>query len=333
MERKKIELAKRLQKYAESLDGIRQPRVIDDAPKVSAKKSATGASIAQKNKLAILAAETQRAEARCAADLEAIARPGCTDVLIRAKNLLRFIGDNRVDKCRALNALLRLVQANVPAQGREAYEAMSFRIARDIEKHRPQGAGGGAHLDVEAQLLHCGDMMQWREPMADPEKVDEDIHTYGFVPEPWQRQMISAIGTSSNWLTSMTWPPLDERKSVLVCAPTSSGKTFISFYVIESVLREDENAVIAFVLPTKALVNQVYAEIQASFKKYYKHDSTTLVGIFTADQRMNSSNCSVLVVRLSLVLAFPGTLSISSIRRPCRSRWRFYSSRRRRCHG
>lgn len=44
------------------------------------------------------------------------------------------------------------------------------------------------------QLRHCGDMMQWREPIADPETVDNDIHSYGFVPEPWQRQMITAIG-------------------------------------------------------------------------------------------------------------------------------------------
>ena len=153
--------------------------------------------------------------------------------------------------------------------------------------------------------------MQWREPIADPETVDDDIHSYGFVPEPWQRQMIAAIGTVPTipdlgyplltlvleYLTlTFLFPRTDDRKSVLVCAPTSSGKTFISFYVIESILREDENAKIAFVLPTKALVNQVYAEIQASFKRSNNKHST-LVGIFTADQRMNEGNCSVLVVR------------------------------------
>lgn len=72
--------------------------------------------------------------------------------------------------------------------------------------------------------------------------------------------------------------------SAVVCAPTSSGKTFISSYVIQQVLKPPVNAgathkakgasnsssgpgsvsdgVVVIVLPTKALVNQLAAQVK-----------------------------------------------------------------------
>ncbi len=126
------------------------------------------------------------------------------------------------------------------------------------------------------QLQHAGEAMEWEKQPHNP----HDSARYGFMPDEWQREMIRVV---------------DENKSMLVCAPTSSGKTFIGFYAIETVLRRSDTGVVVFVCPTKALVNQVYAEIYATFRKTFKEKNQALLGLFTADMKINPTKCSVLV--------------------------------------
>ena len=102
-----------------------------------------------------------------------------------------------------------------------------------------------------------------------------------FKPDGWQVKVLDEI---------------DEGNSLLVSAPTSAGKTFISFYAMEKVLRASDDAVLVYVAPTKALVNQIAAEVLGKFKKQYKYPGTTVYSIFTRDYRVyNPTKCQILV--------------------------------------
>ncbi|KAF4582000.1 DEAD-like helicase [Ophiocordyceps camponoti-floridani] len=128
---------------------------------------------------------------------------------------------------------------------------------------------------VEFQLTYCGPYLDRSFDSAPDPRVPQ------FLPDAWQRRVLDAI---------------DAEKSLLVVAPTSAGKTFISFYAMKKVLRSSDDGVLVYVAPTKALVNQIAAEIQARFSKTYGHDGRSVWAIHTRDYRINNpTGCQVLV--------------------------------------
>lgn len=134
----------------------------------------------------------------------------------------------------------------------------------------------GAPLNFQQfQMLHCGPLMD-RQTGAKP---DERV---AFEPDQWQRDVLDE---------------LDQNNSIFVVAPTSAGKTFISFHAISKVLQEDDTGVLIYVAPTKALVNQIAAEIHARFRKTYPRNSEQSVwAIHTRDIRFNDPmKCQILV--------------------------------------
>ncbi|KAM0753759.1 P-loop containing nucleoside triphosphate hydrolase protein [Meredithblackwellia eburnea MCA 4105] len=118
-----------------------------------------------------------------------------------------------------------------------------------------------------------------------------------FEPDRWQREVLDKI---------------ERDESMLISAPTSSGKTFIAFAAFEKVLRESDTGICVYVAPSKALVNQVAAEVFARFSKDVP--GANLWAIHTMDYRINNpSNCQILVTVpqvLSLMLLNPALASV-----------------------
>ncbi|OAR02466.1 hypothetical protein LLEC1_00945 [Akanthomyces lecanii] len=128
---------------------------------------------------------------------------------------------------------------------------------------------------LDFQLDHCGPLL---ERSFDPAP---DNRVQNFIPDAWQRKVLDAI---------------DAQSSVFVVAPTSAGKTFISFYAMKQVLQSSDDGIIVYVAPTKALVNQIAAEVQARFSKSYHHEGRSVWAIHTRDNRINNpTGCQVLV--------------------------------------
>ncbi|KAJ5987676.1 hypothetical protein N7522_011924 [Penicillium canescens] len=130
---------------------------------------------------------------------------------------------------------------------------------------------------LEFQLTYTGPFMD-RDMDSAP---DSRIHD--FEPDKWQRDVLDQI---------------DAKKSVFVVAPTSAGKTFISFYAMKQILEDDDDGILVYVAPTKALVSQIAAEVQARFSKSYpsKFSGKSVWAIHTRDYRINSPvGCQVLI--------------------------------------
>ncbi|MBI2580834.1 DEAD/DEAH box helicase, partial [Candidatus Woesearchaeota archaeon] len=73
---------------------------------------------------------------------------------------------------------------------------------------------------------------------------------------------------------------IEENKSVIVSAPTGSGKTLIADYIIDRDLRKGLQVV--YTAPIKALSNQKY-------KEFCKDYGEGKIGLLTGDVAKNSS--------------------------------------------
>ena len=170
---------------------------------------------------------------------------------------------------RLLRDITRWLGLPVPALTGTGDKSLSF----------PFFSSGGLNISVEMdpikfRLLHGG-------PYMDRSMGSQQDHRVPFHPDAWQKQVLDE---------------LDKHTSLLLVVPTGGGKTFISFYAMEKILRANDDDVVVYVAPTKALVNQIAAEITARFTKTYKHGGKTLCGVHTRDIRIhNPTQCQVLV--------------------------------------
>uniref|UniRef100_A0A8B7VB24 Probable ATP-dependent RNA helicase DDX60 n=1 Tax=Castor canadensis TaxID=51338 RepID=A0A8B7VB24_CASCN len=111
------------------------------------------------------------------------------------------------------------------------------------------------------------------------ERKDPDPRVQDFIPDTWQRELLDVV---------------DNYESAVIVAPTSSGKTYASYYCMERVLKESDEGVVVYVAPTKALVNQVAATVQHRYTKNLPSGGA-LCGVFTREYRQDALNSQVLV--------------------------------------
>lgn len=206
------------------------------------------------------------------------------DTAALAISILRSLSRNPLTKTEATHALEAATALGAPlsftSTAKDQKLSFRFRIPSNTEV---------LGIDwKEFQLLYSGPYLDRNIDSAPDDRVP-------FEPDGWQRKVLDEI---------------DADNSILVVAPTSAGqqllffliladhtgKTFISFYAMEKILREGNDGVLVYLAPTKALVNQIAAELQARFSKRYPGTGKSVWAVHTRDYRVNNpSGCQILV--------------------------------------
>ncbi|KAG1867647.1 hypothetical protein F4604DRAFT_2021273 [Suillus subluteus] len=102
-------------------------------------------------------------------------------------------------------------------------------------------------------------------------------------------------------------------KICLFSSSYQSGKTFISYYAMEKILRGSDDGIFVYIAPTKALVAQVAAEIYARFSKDLNGRSCW--AIYSRDFWVHDpQNCQILVT-------VPEILAIMLLSPPLAKTW------------
>lgn len=179
-----------------------------------------------------------------------------------------------VETVRCLKQLASVLHLPLPPMNCHISNKRALPFSYKSPNQKSLAGLSADNTDRQFLLEHCGPYLERSFESAPDPRVS-------FQPDAWQRRVLDAI---------------DEDKSLFVVAPTSAGKTFISFYAMRKILQGSDDGVLVYVAPTKALVNQIAAEIQARFSKKYSNGGRSVWAVHTRDYRINDpSSCQILV--------------------------------------
>jgi superfamily II RNA helicase len=127
-----------------------------------------------------------------------------------------------------------------------------------------------------------------------------------FIPDRWQVGMLDAV---------------DRRDSLLVVAPTSAGKTFVSYYTMRNVLRENKAARavksrVVFLMPTKALVLQTMGDLYLRYHNFIAHSTADAPMFATWTRDFRDENYA----HAQILVTMPELLELK-LTTPCNSAW------------
>lgn len=199
----------------------------------------------------------------------------------------QFVTKEAFDKDELEFVMTKLIEANFESTVREILEKLKIEMKLPFQTSSTSAPND---IDIYFQLKYAGDHLKRTLGTRKDKRVPFD-------PDKWQVELLDAV---------------DAEKSAIVAAPTSSGKTFICFYAIEKILKSSDTDVVVFCLPTKALVNQVSADIYARFNP--KNVKTSLQGTLMSDISNDPFNCQVLITLPSMLESLLNSKDCSHIK-------------------
>jgi len=116
--------------------------------------------------------------------------------------------------------------------------------------------------------------------------LNSKIKTVSDTTSPIVQSLINSFKPTQNSIVLELWQKeaadyIDQGKSLLVTAPTGAGKTMVALHAIQSMLEKSPDQKLVFCCPTKAMVNQIFAEIYNKFYHLKPMGCCSVVGLFT----------------------------------------------------
>mmetsp|Transcript_265 Transcript_265/g.891 ORF Transcript_265/g.891 Transcript_265/m.891 type:complete len:2687 (-) Transcript_265:1185-9245(-) len=201
----------------------------------------------------------------------------------------------------ASRASRHILNKCVTANTRQCLCELVIELERDFHKHIAPVPCTRSFLSLESQSLDTAyiEKIQFMETRSVqyvtkifPLHSNDGEVLLEYYPDPWQQKFIQHVDRNVE-----IWQGNRENQTescLVVGTPTSSGKTFIVHYVIERLLKFSEEATMIFVAPTITLCTQMYASVTNKFRLL--GNTQSICGLFTRFDRINISNCRVLIV-------------------------------------